>query len=126
MSYPAKTVFAFGCYLLPLGAILLLVPNLLLSLFRIPQTHEVWIRVVGMLVLFFGVYYVLAARVELRPFIIWSAWERLAVFIFFCAFVLAGLAPAVLILFGTVDLAGAFWTWSALRKGPSNRPTHVA
>jgi hypothetical protein len=34
-------VFAFACYLLPLGLCLLLVPNLLLSLFQIPPTSEV-------------------------------------------------------------------------------------
>lgn len=123
MSHPARTVFAFACYLLPLGLMLLLVPNLLLGLFQIPPTSEVWIRVVGMLVTFLGVYYVVAARAELRPFIIWSARLRASVFLFFGAFVLAGLAPPVLLLFGAVDAAGALWTWSALRKEPSIRRT---
>jgi hypothetical protein len=119
-------VFAFACYLLLLGLMLLLVPNLLLSLFQIPPTSEVWIRVVGMLVIFLGAYYFVAARAELRLFMIWSARLRASVFIFFGAFVLAGLAPPVLLLFGAVDLAGALWTWSAFRKEPSIRQTHVA
>ena len=55
MSPVAKSLIAFGCYLFPLGLILLLVPNLLLGLFQIPATSEVWIRVVGMLVIFLGV-----------------------------------------------------------------------
>jgi len=38
------------------------------------------------------------------------------VLFFFGAFVLAGLAPAVLLLFGAIDVAGALWTWSALRQ----------
>jgi hypothetical protein len=119
-------VFAFACHLLLLGLMLLLVPNLLLSLFQIPPTSEVWIRVVGMLVIFLGAYYFVAARAELRLFMIWSARLRASVFIFFGAFVLAGLAPPVLLLFGAVDLAGALWTWSAFRKEPSIRQTHVA
>lgn len=126
MSNPAKTVFAFSCYLFPLGLILLLVPNLLLGLFQIPPTSEVWIRVVGMLVIFLGVYYLVAARAEIRLFMLWSARLRASVFFFFGAFVLAGLAPSVLLLFGTVDLAGALWTWSAFRKEASIRPAHVA
>jgi len=35
--------------------------------------------------------------------------------LFFIAFVVAGLAPPVLILFGVIDLAGAAWTALALR-----------
>jgi hypothetical protein len=56
MSYAAKTVFFFGCYLLALGAALVLVPNVLIGLFQFPQTSEVWVRVTGMLSLFLSVY----------------------------------------------------------------------
>lgn len=121
MSRPARTVFFFACYLFPLGLILLLAPNLLLVAFRIPPTSEVWIRIVGMLVLFLGVYYVTAAGAECRPIIEWSARLRVAVLFFFTAFVLAGLAPAPLILFGVIDAAGALWTWRALRAEPAAR-----
>ena len=116
MSHPAKSLFAFGCYLVLLGVTLLLVPNLLLGLFRLPLTTEVWIRVVGMLVLFLGVYEVVLARAENRLFMQWSVWLRGSVILFFGAFVLAGLVSPVLLLFGAVDFAGALWTWSALRK----------
>jgi hypothetical protein len=40
---------------------------------------------------------------------------RASVIFFFAAFVSAGLAPLVLMLFGAVDLAFALWTWRALR-----------
>ena len=116
MSYPAKTMFAFGCYLLLFGAALLLVPNLLLGFFNIPPTSEVWIRIVGMLVIFLGIYYLVAARSELRPFMVWSVRLRASVILLFGAFVILGLAPLVLLLIAAVDLGGALWTWSALRK----------
>ena len=51
MSNAAKSVRFFGLYLVGLGAILLVVPNVLLSVFGLPMTSEVWIRVAGMLVL---------------------------------------------------------------------------
>lgn len=126
MSYPAKTIFAFGCYLLLLGALLLLVPNMLLGLFRFAPTSEVWIHVVGMLVIFLGIYYFTAARSGLRPFIVWSVPVRASVILFFSAFVVAGLAPPILLLFGAVDLSGALWTRSALRKEAAGHQSHEA
>jgi hypothetical protein len=116
LSAPAKTVFVFGVYLLLLGAVLILAPNALLGLFRIAPTNEVWIRIVGMLVLFLGAYYVLAALAEVRAFMRWSVALRATVPVFLLVFVLTGLAPAVLILFGLIDLAGAGWTAWALRN----------
>ncbi len=116
MTRPALSVFVFGIYLLLLGAVLIIAPNLLLSIFRIPPTTEVWIHVAGMLVLLLGVYYVLSARAELRPFFAWSVYVRASVIFFFIAFVLLGLAPSQLILFGVVDLLGADVLCPALGK----------
>lgn len=118
MSYPARTVFAFGCYLLVLGAALILFPNAVLDLFGVAPTVEVWIRVAGMLVLIRGAYDVLAALAELRQYIGWSVPLRASVVFFFSAFVLLGYAPPILLLFGLVDLACAAWTWVALRRSP--------
>ncbi len=109
----------YDCYLFLLGLSLLLVPNLVLGLFRFPPTFEVWIRVVGMLLLFLSVFYFVAARSDNRLFMLWSFRLRASVIFFFFAFVLAGLAPPVLLLMGAVDLAGALWTWSELRKEAS-------
>jgi hypothetical protein len=117
MSYPAKTVFAFGIYLFLLGVVFLLVPNLLLNLLQMPPTSEVWSRVVGMLLTGIGIYYFVASLSELRIFIVWTIPLRLAVILFFGAFVIANLAPPVLMLLSVIDIAGALWTWSALRKG---------
>ena len=116
MSPAARSLQVFGAYLLALGAVLVLAPNLLLALFGFPSTGEVWIRVVGMLVAFLGVYDWLAARAELRAFFAWSVPVRLSVPVFFTAFVALGLAPPVLLLFGAVDAAAAVWTWIALRR----------
>jgi hypothetical protein len=116
MSYPVRTMFAFGCYLLVLGTALILFPNGVLDLFGVAPTVEVWIRVTGMLVLILGAYDILAALAELREFFRWSVPLRASVVVFFSVFVLLGYAPAVLMLFGLVDLACAAWTWLALRQ----------
>jgi hypothetical protein len=115
MSKAAFSVFVFSIYLYVLGFVLVVVPNLLLSLFRLPETNEVWVRVVGMLVLILGLYYSTAARHELTPMLRATVVARFAVLLFFIAFVLLDFAPPVLILFGVIDAAAAAWTGIALR-----------
>jgi hypothetical protein len=116
MSQAAKSLFVFGIYLCGLGLILLFVPNLILQVFGVPTTNEVWIRINGMFVLCLSFYYVQAARSELTIFIRWTVWTRLAVIIYFTAFVLLVSAPKALLLFGLIDLLSAIWTWLALKK----------
>lgn len=116
MSKSARSIWFFGLYLLGLGSILLVTPNTLLGMFSLPPTTEVWIRVVGMLVLFLGVYYVQAARQEMTAFFHSTVYVRATVIVFFTAFVLLGFASPALILFGIVDFIGATWTGLALRS----------
>lgn len=125
MSRAAVSLFVFGIYLLGLGGLLMVIPNTFLSLFGLPPTHEVWIRVVAMLVLILGCYDVLSARAELTSFFRWSVWLRGSVIVFFGAFVALGMVQPVLLLFGAVDLAAAAWTALALRKDTSRGPAAV-
>ena len=115
MSKSAKSLVVFAIYLFLLGSLLILVPNLVLSVFRIPETVEVWIRVVGTLVTILGYYYLQAARNNLITFFKTTVYGRFSVLVFFIAFVVFKLAPPVLILFGGIDAAGAVWTASYLR-----------
>ena len=116
MSKSANTMKAFGIYLFILGVTLILVPNLLLSIFRISQTSEVLIRVVGVLVFNIGVYYWYAAKCEAKPFFWASVFTRVFVLSSFIVFAALGLCSPVLIFFGTVDFAGGIWTYNALRS----------
>ena len=116
MSKGAKSLFVFGIYMVVLGITLLVVPNVLLALFGLPATNEVWIRVVGMLVCLLAFYYIQAARNELSAFFQWTVYTRASVIVFFIVFVVLGLAKPALILFGGVDLLGAIWTALALHS----------
>jgi hypothetical protein len=58
----------------------------------------------------------LLARAEFRPFFRWAVIGRTSVLLFFIAFVVAGLAPPALILFGLIDFAAAMWTFFAMRS----------
>jgi hypothetical protein len=116
MTKSALTLFFFAFYLFGLGAVLLVAPNWLLGLFEMTGTTEVWIRVVGMLVVFIGVYYLIAAKHNFLPVMEASVKVRVAVLLFFAAFVALNWAPSALLLFGGVDLAGAVWTYLTLRS----------
>jgi hypothetical protein len=115
LSKSARSIFVFGLYFWLLGACLLIAPNLLLGIFQIPSTDEVWIRVVGMLIFLLGVYYVLAARKEMTDFFRWTVYVRASVILFLITFVLLGFVKPILILIGVVDFLGAIWTGMALR-----------
>lgn len=125
MSKSAFSVQAFGIYIIALGLGLVFVPNLLLTLFLMPATGEVWIRVLGVVVSNIGILYVVAARSNAVAVFRATVYGRPAVFVWFAAFVLLGLAPPMLAMFGAVEVAGALWTWWALRADQrSGLPVH--
>jgi hypothetical protein len=116
MSKAARSVFIFGIYLVTLGMFLMIAPNTLITLFGLPETGDVWIRVVGMLLVLLAYYDFQAARTEAIGFFRWSVVARGAVILFFAGFVLADLVQPILLLFGGVDLTAAVWTHLALRS----------
>ena len=119
MTKSARTVFVFGIYLAALGTGLLVAPGPLLAPFGLPAPQEVWVRVGGMVIAFLGAYYMLAAKHGLRAFMAWTVATRASVIAVFAVLVATGFGPAVLLLFGAVDLAGAVWTWAALKREPA-------
>jgi uncharacterized membrane protein HdeD (DUF308 family) len=116
MNSAAKSLYYFGFYLLLLGVILTAVPNILLSTFQIPETNEVWVRVVGVLVFSLGIYYVFMAQSNNMLFFSLSVYIRTSILVWFAVFVLIGWAPPILIMFGVVDVLGALWTYLELKK----------
>jgi hypothetical protein len=116
MTPSAKTVYYFGMYLVLLALVLIVQPNLMLSMFGLPLTQEVWIRVVGMLVVALSVYYMVVGKTGHTLFLLVTVYVRSSIILFFIAFTLAGWVQPVIILFGVVDLAGAVWTYAALKS----------
>ena len=116
MSASARSIFVFGIYLVVIGIALLVVPNLMLKLFLLPPTEEVWVRVVGMLTLFLSFYFIQAARSEMTEFFRWTVYTRCTTIVFLVGLVFFAYASPFLIPFGLVDLLGAIWTGMALRS----------
>ncbi len=116
MDKAARSVFIFGIYLALLGLGLVLVPDALLTLFGFKPTTEVWIRIVGLLLIIISYYDVMATRTRTTTFYRWTVVARIFSFLFLAVIVVLGLAQPMLLLFGFVDLAGATWTMIALRS----------
>jgi hypothetical protein len=104
-----------GHYLIVLGIVLIFSPNILLAIFLMPTTTEVWIRVVGVLVLNIGVYYIFAALCEAKSFFKASVYTRAFVLLSFIVFAIFGLVSPMIIFFGMVDFCGGIWTHFAIR-----------
>jgi hypothetical protein len=117
MNAAARSVCYFGFYLYVTGLTLIFVPNILLSTLQLPETNEVWIRVVGVLVFCIGYYYHRAGAGNIQAFFKHTIPTRIFVFLAFTSFVLLQYVSPVLIVFGAADLAGAVWTWLALKSG---------
>ncbi len=114
MSSSAKSIFAWGVYLIGIGGLLLLAPNHLLPFFGFPPTNEVWIHILGVVVAALGYYHVQAARHEFTPFFLWSTQGRIFTVVCFSAFIVFGLAKPNLFLFASADFFGALWTGLAM------------
>ncbi len=114
-SRAALSIFIFGFYLAILGGIFILAPNVLLSLVYLPTTQEVWIRLVGFLLLVLSFYYLMAGRTDTSAFFQWTIYTRLAAIFYLVGFVVFDLISPIALIFWLGDLAGALWTWFALR-----------
>lgn len=115
MSHAARSMFVWTIYVAAIGAGMLLVPNTILGLFRIEETSEPWIRLVGILVIALGIIYAFMVRDEDRGGFEASVYAR-----WFAAAGMTALAfttgPWQLVLFASVDFAGALWTFLAVKR----------
>jgi hypothetical protein len=110
MDSTTTSIFVFGIYLVFVGAGFLLIPNILLPIFRFPKTDQPWIRVMAILVLIIAYFYFVAAHHTIVPIFWATVYGRFFVFLSFTALVLTKKSKPMLLMFGTVDALGAVWT----------------
>ena len=119
------TMFIFGVIAFVLGLLGLLRPELLLSILGFSVLERsardardftlVFATASSMASFNIGVYYILAALNDLKPFYKWTVPFRGLTFLAFTTVVPTGLAPARFIAVGAWELAGAIATGLALR-----------
>lgn len=103
-------------YVLLTGLQLIFVPNLLLGMFGLEPTTEIWIKVLGVVVLSLTLIYYGIIKHGNKEVIKITVWSRLFVGAGFILFAMTGIAPMALILFAGIDIATAIWTWFELKK----------
>jgi hypothetical protein len=114
VSGAARSLYAWSIYVAIVGVGFLLMPNVVLSMFQIEETDEVWIRVLGLLVLGLPILYIAAARSERTGIYLASVWYR---WFIAAGLILIGLVegPWQLMLFASLDFLGGLWTFLAVR-----------
>jgi len=116
MTPAGRSVCYFGFYLYAVGLTLIAVPNSFLHTLQLPETNEVWIRIVGVLAFCLGFYYHRTGIQNNVSFFKLTVPARILVFIAFTFFVLLKYVSPILVGIGAVDLLGATWTYYALKK----------
>lgn len=106
----------FGMYVVLTGAALVAAPGMLMSPLGIAPPTEIWVRVLGVLALVVGYYYLACARGEAVAFYRATVAGRLGFAGLIVLLVILYSAPVQLVLFGLADVAGAIWTSRGLRR----------
>jgi hypothetical protein len=130
MSAAARASFWFGIYAVAAGAGFLFRPELFLAMLGFETEHDVWVHALGALAMALGAYYIQAARHELVPFFRATVPGRVFFSACLIALLILGVARVPLLVLAGMDLAGAAWSWLALRAAPRGRvaasPVHGA
>ena len=115
MSQAGRSVSAFGIVAGLLGLTFLLIPNVVFEILQVPGTDEPWAHGAGVFVIALSVHYIMSGRADAAVFIRTSVPERIWV-----GAAIVGLAALwgfwSVALLAVVPLAGAAWTWFALRR----------
>ena len=115
MQKTYKSMYGQMIYVLLAGAQLLFIPNVLLGIVGLEPTTEIWIRLMGMLVIVLSIYYYYMAKYGNDKVV----WATVLGRLIFCGglvvFVLLGLAKPALIGFAIVETGLALWTWRELK-----------
>jgi hypothetical protein len=116
MSKTAFTIRIYSFYLFLMGAGMIIIPNILLSLFGFPNTTEIWIRMLGLFTFTTGIYYFYSSAHEQTAFYKSTVVGRLFFFVMTIVFVFVFKQSIMLAAIGSIDCLGAIWTLTQLKK----------
>lgn len=121
-SLSGWTMAVFGLLAVALGVVGLVSPDTMLALlgFEVLRARDpgdytkVYLAASSMAAVNMGVYYLLAAAADYRPFFLWTVPFRLLTFAVFTLLVVTGAAPARFVGVGIWEGIGAVVTGAAL------------
>jgi hypothetical protein len=107
-------------YVVLTGLQLIFVPNMMLNMFGFDSTSEIWIKVLGIVVMSLSVMYYTISKSGSEDVVRATMFARLFVGVGFTLLALTGQAKPTLILFAGIDIVTAVWTWFELKKKGKN------
>ena len=111
------SVLVWSIYVLVIGVSLTLVPKQFTQVFGIDDPQEVWIRVLGVVLVVLGIYYLGAVLNGSEWMYRYSVFGRLIAVVGLAYLAIVD-DPWQLWLFAAVDALGLTWTATALRPKP--------
>lgn len=116
MNQTSLSIRIYSFYLFLMGTILVLTPNLLLTLFGFAETSEIWIRMLGLFTFTTGIYYFYSSLHNQTAFYKATIVGRLFFFIITVVFVYFLEQSPMLAIIGSVDLIGGLWTYFTINN----------
>lgn len=114
MRNAVLSMLTFGLYYSVAGLGYLVLPGFVSGQLDVNASGEIWVRFAGLLLLVLGYLYFQAGRQQLLPVFRWSVHIRVFSFLTFVVLWLLGFAEVIVLIFATVEIAGALWTWFSL------------
>jgi hypothetical protein len=111
-----KSLYAQVAYVILSGVSLIFFPNFLLKILGFEPTQEIWIRILGLLVLILSIYYDRLAKYGNDKTVMATVLGRAAFCTGLVLFVIIGIGKPMLLGFAFVESLFAFWTWQEVRK----------
>jgi len=116
MEKTAFSIRVYSFYLFGMGLALMCAPNLLLSILSLPETTEIWIRILGLFTFTTGIYYFIASMQNQDLFYKATILGRFFFFAMMIVLTLVFKLSPLFIVIGSVDFFGASWTLYTLKK----------
>ena len=110
MDGASLSVFVWGIYCAILGAGMLFIPGILLTLFGHDKPKDYWIRVFGLVVLVLGYYYIDTAIHDITRFFWISVYGRYAVVVGELVLVAIKQVKKAMVPSALIEAGGATWT----------------
>lgn len=109
------SIVSWGAYLVVLGLSLIIFPLTTVGLFGYSESGGLWIRIVGILSVVLGFYYVQLVRYRAHKMYRWKIAGHLFGLACMIIFFLAGYADGKILPTIVIELTACLWTFLALR-----------
>ncbi len=114
MSRAGMSIFIYAIYLAVGGALMILIPNVVLTLIGHPTTNEPWVRLFGALAMLLGIKGLHYSRLKIESMFQLDVYTRTLFASVLLVLVLIGIARPILLILSIIDYGASLWTQWAI------------